>query len=194
MKKLRIARVVAFTLVLTGASNLYAGDAARSAAALPLGVKAVWDLSKAYRETTPTREQICINGLWLWQPAEAESDRVPAENWGCFKVPGCWPGITDYMQKDSQTVYAHPNWSNRRLRDVTAAWYEREIAIPAHWAGRRIAVRIEYLNSYARVYVDGAPAGETRFPGGEVDLTSICRPGGTHRLSLFVVAVLNVTS
>jgi hypothetical protein len=189
VKKRRIATVVALTLALTGASDLCAGGVAQSAVALPAGVKAVWDLGKAYRESTPTREQICINGLWYWQPAEAGSDRVPAENWGYFKVPGCWPGIGDYMQKDSQTLYAHPNWSNQRLREVTAAWYEREIAIPAHWAGRRIGLRIEYLNSYARVYVDGAPAGETRFPGGEVDLTSICRPGGTHRLSLFVVAM-----
>ena len=25
-------------------------------------------MSKAYRETTPTSERICINGLWRWQP------------------------------------------------------------------------------------------------------------------------------
>lgn len=33
-------------------------------AKLPEGVKAVWDLNSAYRETTPTRERICINGLY----------------------------------------------------------------------------------------------------------------------------------
>jgi hypothetical protein len=163
--------------------------AEQSAAPLPPGVKAVWDLSKAYRETTPTRERICINGLWRWQPAEAESQQMPAGNWGYFKVPGCWPGITDYMQKDSQTVYAHPSWRDQKLGDITAAWYEREITIPTHWAGRRIVACIEYLNSYAVVYVDGTRAGETRFPGGEVEITSMCHPGGTHRLSLLVVAM-----
>src|SRR5437867_594508 len=80
------------------------------AAALPNGVKAAWDISKAYHETTPTREKICLNGLWQWQPAEARSEQTPSENWGYFKVPGCWPGITDYMQKDSQRVYPHPSW------------------------------------------------------------------------------------
>jgi hypothetical protein len=30
----------------------------------------------------------------------------PGGDWGYFKVPGCWPGVTDYMQKDSQAVYA----------------------------------------------------------------------------------------
>jgi len=163
--------------------------AEQSAAPLPPGVKVVWDLSKAYRETTPTRERICINGLWRWQPASNAADKVPADRWGYFKVPACWPGITDYMQKDSQTVHTHPSWKNQKFSDITAAWYEREIAIPTHWAGRRIAVCIEYLNSYAVVYVDGTRAGETRFPGGEVDITSMCHPGGTHRLSLLVVAM-----
>ncbi len=156
---------------------------------LPEGVRAVWDMSKAYHETTPTRERICINGLWRWQPAEAESQQVPAENWGYFKVPGCWPGITDYMQKDSQTVYPHPSWVSRRLNDVMAAWYERNITTPANWTGRRITLSIEYLNSLAVAYVDGVKAGELQFPGGEVDLTSVCHPGSTHTLSLLVVAL-----
>ncbi|MCL5279616.1 MAG: hypothetical protein M1376_06885 [Planctomycetes bacterium] len=160
-----------------------------SAVALPAGVKAVWDFDKAYHETTPTRERICINGLWRWQPAEAKADQTPTANWGYFKVPGAWPGISDYLQKDSQTLYSHPSWKERRLRDVAAAWYERQIAIPAGWAGRQIAISIEYLNSYAAVYVDGAKAGEVRFPGGEVDLTSACRAGGAYRLSLLVVAL-----
>ena len=162
---------------------------AQSAAPLPQGVKAVWDMSKAYRDTTPTRERICINGLWRWQPARDVADVVPADEWGWFKVPGCWPGITDYMQKDCQTVHAHPSWKDENLRTTTAAWYQREIAIPGEWAGRRIAAYVEYLNSYAVVYVDGRKAGEIRFPWGEVDLTSHCRPGGRYVLSMLVVAM-----
>ncbi len=49
------------------------------AASLPPGVKAVWDVEKAYRQSTPTRERICINGLWLWKPAEEDANVVPAE-------------------------------------------------------------------------------------------------------------------
>jgi beta-galactosidase len=63
------------------------------AAPLPPGVRAVWDVSKAYREATATRERICLNGLWQWQPAEARSEQVPEGKWGWFKVPGCWPGF-----------------------------------------------------------------------------------------------------
>jgi beta-galactosidase len=160
-----------------------------SVASLPSGVKAVWDLSTAQRETTPTRERICINGLWRWQPAESTAQQVPPQDWGYFKVPGCWPGITDYMQKDSQTVHAHPTWKDQTLRNIDAAWYERQITIPAKWAGRRVALGIEYLNSYAAVYVDGAKAGDLHFPGGDLDLSALCRPGQTYRLSILVVAM-----
>src|SRR6185436_6555280 len=95
---------------------------------LPEGVKPVWDFSRAYRETTLSHERICINGFWRWQPANAES--LPTNHWGYFKVPGSWPGITDYMQKDSQTPYAHESWKSISFGGVTAAWYQREIVVP----------------------------------------------------------------
>ena len=161
---------------------------AQDEAILPQGVRAVWDLSKAYRETTPTRKRISINGLWKWQPADSNDVQVPGGNWGYFKVPGCWPGITDYMQKDCQTVYAHPSWRGRRMGSLSAAWYQREIAIPDSWTGRRIALRAECLNSLATVFIDGKAAGEIRFPGGELDLDRVCQPGGKHVLSMLVVA------
>jgi beta-galactosidase len=183
---LYIKLIVACTACLTAVAL---GASAPTDTPLPEGVKVVWDMSKAYRQTTPTRELVCINGLWRWQPAEAKAQQPPEENWGYFKVPGPWPGVGDYMQKDSQTVYPHASWRNQRLGNITAAWYERQIAIPADWAGRRIAVSIEYLNSFAAVHVDGTKVGEIHFPGGEVDLSSMCHPGGTYRLSLLVVAM-----
>ena len=82
---------------------------------------AIWDLSKAYHQTTPTRQRICINGLWQWQPASDDAEKVPEGEWGYFKVPGYWPGRGDYMQKNSQTVHFHPKWKDVRLSGVNAA-------------------------------------------------------------------------
>jgi hypothetical protein len=48
---------------------------------------------------------------------------------------------------------------------------------------------VEYLNSYAAVYVDGKAAGEITFPAGQLDLTSVCRPGEKRVLSMLVVAL-----
>lgn len=177
------------------AGTLFMGTAqAQDASAVPLppGVQAVWDMTRAHRETTPTRERICLNGLWRWQPAGEPNDPtspVPVNRWGYFKVPGSWPGITDYMQKDSQTVLVHPAWQAVRLANVRTAWYEREIQVPPHWAGQRFVLSVEYLNSHAAVFVDGRPAGEIQFPAGELDLTPVLRPGVTHRLGLRVTAL-----
>jgi hypothetical protein len=156
---------------------------------LPPGVKAAWDVDRAWIQTTPTRQRICINGLWRWQPAVADARDVPADGWGYFKVPGSWPGISDYMQKDSQVVYPNPNWTTQNLGSVSAAWYQREITIPNSWDGRRVALSIECLNSYAIAFVDGGKVREIRFPAGEVDLTNACRPGQKHVLSLLVLAM-----
>ena len=157
---------------------------------LPPGASVVWDLANAQREATPTRERVCVNGLWHWQPSEAAAgDNPPSTNWGYFKVPGSWPGITDYMQKDCQTVHAHPAWKDVKLGAITTAWYEREISIPAEWQGRRIGLQMDCLNSFATAYLDGNKIGELRFPGGDLDLTKAGRPGTRQLLSLRVVAM-----
>jgi hypothetical protein len=157
-------------------------------ATLPPGVKAVWDLDKAFREKTPTRERICINGLWRWQPGTSDAG-VPAGNWGFYKVPGPWPGKNAFARKESQTVFAHPSWRNQNLPGVTKAWYQREVTVPADWAGRRIALAVDYLNSVATVFLDGKKIGKLCFPAGELDLTAAVQPGGKHLLSIFVQAL-----
>lgn len=162
---------------------------AETATTLPPGVKVVWDLGKAYRETTPTRERVCLNGLWQWQPANNNVGSVPPDMWGYFKVPGFWPGKSDYIQEDCQTLHIHPGWKGVDPQTVTAAWYQREITIPAGWAGRRIALSVEYINSLGVVFVDGKKVGEIRFPAGEADLTPVCPPGGKHLLSLLALAM-----
>ena len=161
----------------------------REAVTLPPGVRAEWSLGGAFREATPTRERVCINGLWRWQPAEAAPGDVPTGRWGYFKVPGSWPGITSYNHKDCQTVFTHPAWRDVNMRTLTAAWYEREITVPADWGGRRIVLAAEYVNSFATVYLDGRMVGEIRFPAGELDLTPHCRPGGRHVLSVHMLAM-----
>lgn len=163
----KVSRPLLFAAVcgmLTILSSIAAQDP--SGLTLPSGVKVVWDPVKAWRETTPTRERLCINGLWRWQPAADNTLEVPTADWGYYKVPASWPGIQDYLQSDYQTLYPHPSWKNTRLGEVKSAWYERTITIPQNWAGRRIALDVEYLNSYAVVYIDGHQVSQLRFPAG----------------------------
>lgn len=158
-------------------------------AILPTGVKAVWDLNKAHRDKTATRERVCLNGLWRWQPAKQDADAVSADAWGYFKVPGFWPGVSNYIQEDSQTLHIHPSWKSADVRNLSAARYQRDFTVPADWTGRRISLAVEYVNSFAIVSIDGKKVGEIRFPAGEVDLTRYCKPGARHTLNLLVVAM-----
>ena len=45
------------------------------------------------------------------------------------------------------------------MRDLTAAWYRREISVPKEWTGRRIALSAAYVNSVAIIFVDGVKRG-----------------------------------
>jgi hypothetical protein len=155
---------------------------------LPQGAKAVWDLDKAYRESTPTRERVCINGLWRWQPAESNTEAVPGGGWGYLRVPESWPERIQ-GSPGGTLFFPHPDWRTTNLAGVTAAWQQREISVPRQWTGRRITLDAAYLNSYAAVYVDGKKAGEMRYPAGEIDLTAVCRPGGKYILSMLVMAL-----
>ncbi len=147
----------------------------------------MWSIEGAHREASPTRERIPMRGLWQWQPAGETTETVPTDGWGCVQVPGPWPGGDD--NGDSESFRANPAWEAARLQDVTAAWYQVEVAVPSEWVGRRIALTAEFLNSFATVYVDGQRVTDLRFPAGEVDLTSLCRPGKRHVLSILVLAL-----
>jgi hypothetical protein len=147
----------------------------------------MWNLEGARREATPTRERISMDGLWQWQPAAGATDNVPTDGWGYLQVPAAWPGGG---RRGGGSVFSpHPSWQNRPMGEVTAAWYQVEVQVPAEWAGRRIALDVEFLNSFATVYVDGQKAGDMRWPASELDLTALCRPGQKQVLSMLVLAM-----
>jgi hypothetical protein len=154
---------------------------------LPPSVTADFDLKKAQIESTRTRERISLNGLWRWQPAASPAN--PPDTWGFLRVPEPWPSTTT-PRTPNRFFYPHPSWARAaNLRTLTAAWYQRDLQIPASWTGRRITLTADLLNSYAAVFLDGRPIGEMRYPFGELDLTPHLRPGTTHVLALRVEAL-----
>ncbi|MDR3692687.1 MAG: hypothetical protein P4L46_25125 [Fimbriimonas sp.] len=182
--------VLALLPILLGSPNHHqTPPSAQGVSPLPNGVHAVWDVDRAWRESTPTRERICLNGLWNWQPSRSTVEAIPSAGWGWFKTPGCWPGIGDYMQKDCQTVYRNEAWKNLDMGGVTVAWYQREFNVPDAWKGRRISISADYVNSLAVVFVDGQRVGSISFPCGDLDVSSHVKAGGKHRLTMQVVAL-----
>jgi len=178
--RLSVALILAVTVSCTSVCP------AQSTAVLPEGVKAVWDMSKAFRETTPTRERICMNGLWQWQPADENGGSPPAENWGYFKVPGPWPKTKWKRAAESQYVYPHPSWKDVDYAELDTAWYQREVEVPKDWSGRRIFLEAQYVNTSAEVFLDGRSAGAIRPRGGRTDVTAACKPGQKQTLTMRV--------
>ena len=71
---------------------------------------------------------------------------------------------------------------------ITASPYTAtcHITVPAGWAGRRIVLQTDYVNASAVVFLDGQRAGAIKSRGGEVDLTTLVRPGQNQTLSVLV--------
>ncbi len=147
-------------------------------------------LEDAYRESTPTRERISLNGLWRFRPEECEPGAaVPPENsgWGYFKVPGIWPDRGDSDgPNDAQELHLPPATLLKYMdQKLLCAWYRRAVAIPVSWRNRKIRLFFELLQGSALIYLDGKHVGTLRFPGGAFDLPG-ARPGTTHDLAILV--------
>ena len=163
-------------------------------APLPAGAgKDPWSIADAWRQTTATRERVCLNGLWGFRPVlkEESASAVPAAGdcWGWFKVPGIWPDGAWEMDGGAQKIWVAP-WLEEHggVRGFDRAWYKRRVTVPAAWAGRRIVLEFTMLQSHVQAFVDGAPCGELWYPGGELDLTGKLKPGAEQELALCVTA------
>lgn len=175
------------------------------AAGQPAGVPVeAWLLgSEPVEEVAPLRGRVVLNGVWRFQPARASAKDAPQTNqWGWLRVPGVWdrvvypvpffegptPGAGDVW---AGLELSRPNTSfdGAVLRTFERGWYERPLEVPSAWAGRRITLKFERVATDARVFLDGREAGEVHWPGNEVDITALARPGSEHTLRVLVVAV-----
>lgn len=152
-----------------------------------------WSLGDAWRQTTPTRERVCLNGLWGFRPVVAgeAAERVPeaGDCWGWFKVPGIWPSGTWEFADGAQQVWLAPWLEERGGGNVfEQAWHKRRFTVPAAWQGRRVALEFTMLNTHVRAFVDGEACGELWYPGGELELTGKLKPGAEQELALLVTA------
>ncbi len=71
---------------------------------------------------------------------------------------------------------------------IEMMWYQRSLAIPADWAGRRVILHFGAVDYESEVFIDGASVG--RHWGGTAsfsyDITAYVTPGNTHNLVVYV--------
>ncbi len=95
------------------------------------------------------------------------------------------PRFTAYVQADD---FKCPFWLTPDRHYVGAAWYQRQVTVPADWAGRRIVLSLERPHWQTMVWIDGRNVG-TRDGLGvahDYDVTAVCQPGQSHRLTIRV--------
>ena len=153
----------------------------------------IWGLGDAWRQTTPTREKISMNGLWGFRPVltnEAVAlPPAPDDCWGWCKVPAIWPHKWE-GDRAPQPLRLAP-WLEENVEDAAVfdqAWYKRKITVPRSFEGKRVVLEFTMLQTHAKAFVDGAEAGEVWYPGGELDLTKALTPGKEQEIALLVTA------
>ncbi|RSM87256.1 beta-galactosidase [Streptomyces sp. WAC 01325] len=130
-----------------------------------------------------------LDGDWRFQLLSAPDAPVGGA-WSTARVPGAWTlqGTSDLPQYTNVTMpFAEfPPYSP--AANPTGV-YEREVDVPADWAGRRIVLQVGAAESVLLVHVDGRPAGISKDShlAAEFDLTALVRPGARATVRLTVV-------
>ncbi len=149
---------------------------------------------------TATRGRVCLNGYWRFRPIGLGDDvleikpemlKTPppipkSPGWGWLKAPSCWP----WTPQAGHNAVAPDIWAvTLEGKQPEAAWYQREIAVPQEWRGRRILLSFDMPQTQAAVLVDGKFLNAVRWPEGRLDLTGVVKPGQKAVVTVFVTAL-----
>jgi beta-galactosidase/beta-glucuronidase len=69
------------------------------------------------------------------------------------------PRLEKYRKPDNLKI---PFWLTPAKHYTGAAWYQKDIEIPANWKGKRLVLSLEYPHSETRVWIDDIEIG-TRY-------------------------------
>ncbi|KPI14668.1 glycoside hydrolase family 2 TIM barrel [Actinobacteria bacterium OK074] len=130
-----------------------------------------------------------LDGEWRFTLLPAP-DAEPTGPWTTQQVPGVWT-----MQgTDDLPVYLNIRMPFAEFPPYVPAAnptgvYEREIDVPAEWAGRPVVLQVGAAESVLLVHVDGVPVGVSKDShlAAEFDLSQALRPGERATLRLTVV-------
>ncbi|MER7186933.1 glycoside hydrolase family 2 TIM barrel-domain containing protein, partial [Streptomyces hyaluromycini] len=130
-----------------------------------------------------------LDGDWRFRLLPAPDAPVDG-SWSTAHVPGAWTvqDTDDLPQYTNVTMPFRAFPPDSPAANPTGV-YERELDVPAEWAGRRIVLQVGAAESVLLVHVDGRPVGVSKDShlAAEFDLTTVVRPGGRSVLRLTVV-------
>lgn len=144
-------------------------------------------------EEQPFRREVCINGLWDFQPVSLPADYVQGKgispelpyplhgNWSTtkIKIPSPW-NVNSFAYRDLEGP-DHRNYPSypKEWDDVLMGWLKKDVTIPADWTGNDIKLYFEAVAGETVVYVNGKKVGENfdLFLPFTCDITDVVTPG-----------------
>ena len=136
-------------------------------------------------------QRIPLSGDWSFRlsPTVASApDEFEPTGWDTIAVPSHWQLKGYGAPAYTNVVYPFPVEPPYVPTENPTGDYVRTVAIPADWAGRRIVLRFEGVDSRFALYVDGVRLGwssGSRLPS-EFDLTDHVAPGNDVTLAVRV--------
>jgi len=145
------------------------------------------------------RSDVCIQQKWFNRPLVSKINlpgSLPAQGIGeDISVDTKWTGeIVDksWFTATEYAVYRQPGnvkvpfWLQPEKYYAGAAWYQRDIDIPAEWSSKRVVLTLERPHWETRVWIDGKALGsnDSLSTPHEYDLGSVAT--GRHRLTIRV--------
>lgn len=130
-----------------------------------------------------------MDGDWRFQLLPTPDAPVGGA-WSTSRVPGVWTlQGTDDLPQYTNVRMPFPDFPPHSPAANPTGVYEREVDVPADWAGRRIVLQVGAAESVLLVHVDGRPVGISKDShlAAEFDLTGLVRAGQRTTVRLTVV-------
>ncbi len=135
--------------------------------------------------SVPHADRVDLDGRWRFQLLPAP-DAEPSSAWGEIEVPGCWTmqGWGD-LPHYTNVVMPFAGLPPRVPDANPTGLYEREVEVPAGWAGRRIVLHVGAAESVLVARVNGREVGISKDShlAAEFDITDVVAVGQKHDLA-----------
>ena len=147
------------------------------------------------RYEDPFRQDICLNGRWLFQgardttiPGETIPDLGPWDETR-IKIPSPWNVNGFFAGQPGGDFRAYPSYP-KEWENLRAAWMEKTVTVPRKWEGKRVVLHFGAVAGDMTVYVNGKRVGEgfDIFFAQDYDITDLIRFGADNQILVKVIA------
>ncbi len=153
----------------------------------PLLSAALWMTASGLNAQT---QEVDLSGTWGFQTDFMDFRRGSLDVRYMHRLQDTivLPAITDDYQIGWKSPYCHIDRLTRKYEYMGPAWYQREIAFPKEWAGKRIFMYFERTHWLSSIFVDTKEV--SKFDYISVphchELTDFVKPGKTHLITLCI--------